>query len=145
MQIPEARWIVFGTLLLFAMMLAWYVVSYFRNLAFGSDSDESTELLTGFRQMRDEGQLADDEFSRLKTAIPDNENGLNWKVTEKVTEKVTKAERNTAGEQVDQPAPEKKYLTLAEAQELRLRKQAENDEGLTPNTTNHEDEAKETE
>ena len=48
MQIPEARWIVFGTLLLFAMMLAWYVVSYFRNLAFGSDSDESTELLTGF-------------------------------------------------------------------------------------------------
>lgn len=141
MQIPEARWIVFGTLLLFAMMLAWYVVSYFRNLAFGSDSDESTELLTGFRQMRDEGQLADDEFSRLKTAIPDNENGVNWKVTEKVT----KAERNTAGEQVDQPAPEKKYLTLAEAQELRLRKQAGNDEGLTPNTTNHEDEAKETE
>lgn len=137
MQIPEARWIVFGTLTLFTVMIALYVSSYFRNLAFGKTEDESTDLMTDFRQMRDEGHLGDEEYSKLKKVIPRTEN-ITSSVGTQVRSKQTVANEN----EIEQdPEPEKKYLTLAEAQRLKNQSPSNQPEENDEAESNHEDEA----
>ncbi len=107
MQIPEARWIVLGTLLLFALMIAVYVSFYFRDLAVGESEDSSTELLTDFRRMRDEGYLDEDEYSRTKNQM---------------------RELGDATVAMPEKQAEKKYLTLAEAQQLKEQPSSESEE-----------------
>ena len=72
MEIPEARWIVYGTLLVFAILVAVYVSVFFRNLAIGQNENESSDLLSEFRNLRDQGHLDEKEYDRLKTVIPEN-------------------------------------------------------------------------
>ena len=105
MQIPEARWIVWGTLLLFVLMIAVYVSFFFRDLAIGNEKSDTTNLLTDFRKMREEGQLDENEYSRLKSRIPDFKNA-DW----------SSSESDIDGQETDS---EKRFLTLAEAQELK--------------------------
>lgn len=124
MQIPEARWIVFGTLILFSVMIALYVSFYFRDLAFGSKDAESDDLLTNFRQMRDDGHLGDEEFSQLKQVIPKSGD----------TEPATSQHKERVPEQ---PAKEKKFLTLAEAQQIKNQK---SNQQTNETDLNHEDE-----
>ncbi len=104
-QIPEARWIIAGTILLFVVSISIYIAFFFRNLALGiGESEDSSELLSDFRQMRNEGQLNDLEFSRLKEVLPSNrtdETGLT---------------ENNGSQDVGAQKPGKKFLTLAEAQ-----------------------------
>ncbi len=69
MQIDEARWVVWLTLLLILVLIAIYVALYFRNLALGIN-DGSSEDLSMFRKLKDEGKLDEQEFSDLKAAIP---------------------------------------------------------------------------
>ena len=125
MQIPEARFIVVGTLLLLAIMVGVYVAFFFRNLALGGNEGESADLLTDFRQMRDEGQLDENEFSRLKEVIPENqmgELGLNGNNGQPV--ETTKKS-------------EKRFLTLAEAQ----RQKQEAAESAEPDADHESDES----
>ena len=131
MQIPEARWIVFGTLTLFTVMIALYVSFYFRDLAFGK-SDDDADLMTDFRQMRDEGHLGDEEFSKLKKVIP--------KTGDLQTSGVHVGSKQKATSE-QEPEPEKKFLTLAEAQRLKNQSSADESEQTTETETNHEDEA----
>jgi len=135
MQIPEARWIVFGTLTLFTVMIALYVSFYFRNLAFGKTEDESTDLMTGFRQMRDEGHLGDEEYAKLKKGIPKTEE-LTMSTGIQVGSKQKKG--NEPGSEQE---PEKKYLTLAEAQRLKNQSSSNQPEENEETESNHEDEA----
>ena len=100
MQIPEARWIVVGTILLFVVSIAIYIAFFFRNLALGSgETEEASDLLSDFRQMRNDGQLNELEFSRLKEVMP--ETGL---------------PSNNGSPEVAAGKPGKRFLTLEEAQ-----------------------------
>ena len=71
MEIPEARWIIWITLLVIFVLVGSYVAMYFRGQAKGI-SHESTDYLSDFRKLKDEGKLDDEEFGRLKQAIPKN-------------------------------------------------------------------------
>lgn len=106
MQIPEARWIVWGTLLLFVVMIGIYVSFFFRDLAIGGDNEDTAHLLSDFRKMREDGQLDETEYSRLKSKIPDFQNA-DWS--------------NQRGNKIEGQGSdgEKRFLTLAEAQELK--------------------------
>lgn len=112
-QIPEARWIVLGTLLLFALMIAIYVSFFFRDLALGSKQNETDNFLGDFRKMREEGQLDETEFSRLKSKIPDFKEA-GWSNQEN---------NNHHGKESN---GEKQFLTLAEAQQMKQRETTEN-------------------
>ena len=72
MEIPEARWIIWITLLVIFVLVGAYVAMYFRGQAKGG-SQESTDYLSDFRKLKDEGKLDDEEFGRLKQAIPKNQ------------------------------------------------------------------------
>lgn len=103
MGIPESRWIVFGTLLICATLVAIYVSAYFRNLALGKNDDNDADILSGFRKLRDNGQLEEAEYSKLKRAIPVDGNSGSSAVGQPRS--------------VTQPTnPEKPFLTLAEAE-----------------------------
>ena len=117
MEIPEARWIVWGTLLLFVLMIAVYVSFFFRDLALGNDQNESADLLTDFRRMREDGQLDETEYSRLKSQLPDFKNSA-------ASTGSVAAQLNSENEVAKE---EKKFLTLAEAQALK-QKEAQNNE-----------------
>lgn len=108
MQIPEARWIVYATLLVFSVLIAVYVSMYFRNLAIGSSQSEDLDLLSEFRDLRDQGHLDDKEYNRLKTVVPEN-------TKHELLRGTGKAEKPS---ELDEPE-EKKFLTLAEAESLK--------------------------
>lgn len=114
MQIPEARWIVLGTLLLFVLMIAIYVSFLFRDMALGKSDEGSTEILSDFRRMRDDGYLEEEEYTKLKSQMPE------FKQAESQVQ--DKSEVSDA-----LPVEEKKYLTLAEAQKLKEMNNSEND------------------
>ncbi len=102
-EIPEARWIFFGTLLVFAILVAIYVSFYFRNLAIGESDNSDADMLSSFRELRDGGQLAEFEYSKLKRVIPVD--GSSRSLT------------NGLSCDVLQPSnPDKPFLTLAEAE-----------------------------
>jgi hypothetical protein len=69
MDVPGARWIIWGSLLAALVLTAFYVVQYVRNLAIGGSSS-SHDYLGEFRKMRDEGKLADSEFKKLAGLVP---------------------------------------------------------------------------
>lgn len=69
MEIPEARWIIWLTLLVILILVGTYVAMYFRGQAMGIVK-EKADYLSDFRKLKDEGKLDEEEFGRLKQAIP---------------------------------------------------------------------------
>ena len=72
-EIPEARWIIWITLLAAVVLIGVYVAVYFRNLAFGK-SDSGSDDLSQFRRLKEEGKLGDKEFAQLKSTLKDQRN-----------------------------------------------------------------------
>ena len=107
MQIPEARWIVYGTILICTVLIAVYVSFYFRNLAVGKSNEESTDLLSRFREMRDKGQLQESEYLKLKQSISCDA------VYESTGASHPSLDNLTADEKT-------KFMTLAEAESKKL-------------------------
>ncbi len=79
MEIPAARWIVWITVLIVAVLVAVYFVKMFRDMAMGNDSTSKAELLSDFERIRNEGKLDNEEFKRLKTSIRDQIDSENLK------------------------------------------------------------------
>ena len=71
-SIPEARWIVWATILIIAVLTAVYLAGTFRRLAIG-DSSAPVSDLTDFERMLREGQLDEDEFTNLKAEVRSRE------------------------------------------------------------------------
>lgn len=71
MQIQEARWIVAAFGLITCILIAVYVVKLFRDMALGSGSD-SVNAVPDIERLRQEGKLNQEEYNRLKKAIPKN-------------------------------------------------------------------------
>jgi len=69
MEIPEARWIIWLTLLVIFVLVGTYVAMYFRGQAKGIIKEQA-DYLADFQKLKDEGKLDDEEFGRLKQAIP---------------------------------------------------------------------------
>lgn len=69
MEVPGARWIVWGSLLAALLLTAFYILQFIRNLAVGS-SGTSHDHLGEFRKMRNAGKLDDSEYKRLTGVIP---------------------------------------------------------------------------
>ncbi|MEM7455876.1 MAG: hypothetical protein AAF456_16095 [Planctomycetota bacterium] len=74
-SIPEARWIVWTTVLIVSVLIGIYFAGAFRRLALGGDdAGEPVSDLTDFEKMRREGQLDDSEFDTLKAEVRSREN-----------------------------------------------------------------------
>ena len=71
-DIPEARWVVWITILAIAVLVGVYVVMYFRGLAFGRDESAADDL-SEFRRLNQEGKLGDGEFAKLKSTIKNHQ------------------------------------------------------------------------
>lgn len=69
MQIKEARWIVAAFGLITCVLVAFYFVKLFRDMAYGGGVSSAGEL-PDFERMRREGKLNDEEYQRLKKTIP---------------------------------------------------------------------------
>ena len=69
MEIPEARWIIWLTLLVILVLVGTYVAMYFRGQAMGIVK-EKADYLSDFQKLKDEGKVDEEEFGRLKQAIP---------------------------------------------------------------------------
>jgi hypothetical protein len=111
MAIPEARWIVLLTILVVAILIGVYVSIHFRNMALGNSEVGSEDHLSQFRKMRDEGQLDDAEFARLKQLMRQRQ-----------------LDENSTG-QPQALVIEKRVLTLAQAEQLKRQRLAQSEEG----------------
>lgn len=69
MEVPGARWIIWGSSLAALLFVTFYVLQLIRNLAIGG-SRNSHDYLGEFRKMRNEGKLDDSEYKRLTSVIP---------------------------------------------------------------------------
>ena len=73
MAIREARWVMAAAGLLVLLLVVFYLFKLVRDMALGSTTanlNESADFLTEFKQLRAEGKLNEEEFARLKQAIP---------------------------------------------------------------------------
>jgi hypothetical protein len=68
MSIPEARWVVWTTILAIIVLVAVFVVMRFRNMAIGK-LELLEDPLSEFRRMRDEGALDDKEFASVRSTM----------------------------------------------------------------------------
>ena len=82
MEIPEARWIVWGTALVVMMLVGFYVAKKFRDMALGSGSG-STEFLPDIDKMRLEGKLDDSEYQQVKSSLAKERNRVVNEETDK--------------------------------------------------------------
>lgn len=69
MEMPEARLFIAFVGLAIGLIVVYYVVMLFRNMAIGGPV-ESVDYIAEFRQLRDEGKLDDEEYERLSKVIP---------------------------------------------------------------------------
>lgn len=69
MTIPGARWIIYPSILLVLVLVAYYVLQLVRNLAIGG-APASDDYLGSFRKMRDEGMIEPDEYKKLAGLVP---------------------------------------------------------------------------
>lgn len=69
MGIPGATWIIYPSLLIILILIAYYVLIAFRNLAIGG-SNAADDHLGTFRKMRDEGMLDSEEYKKLAGLVP---------------------------------------------------------------------------
>lgn len=84
MEIDGVSWIVYTAVLVCLVLIAVYIVGWFRNLAIGGHSSNSEEDLDLLREIRNRDMIADEEFDRAKQLIrespttkkaPSNEEG----------------------------------------------------------------------
>ena len=78
MQIQEARWLAAAAGLLVVLLVGFYLFKMVRDMALGNTSfgsAESTDFLTEFQKLRDEGKVDDEEYKRLKQSIPNVRSG----------------------------------------------------------------------
>ena len=74
---PSGKAVIWVTVLLVVAVVGWYVVLRFRDI---SDDDHPTpsELLTNFRELRQEGDISEQEYRTIKTALrPDIDREVN--------------------------------------------------------------------
>jgi uncharacterized membrane protein len=69
MEIPGVSWIVYGTLLIVLLMIAVYVVTFFKNLAVGEYSSGREEDFEVMREIHTRGMIADEEYERAKELL----------------------------------------------------------------------------
>ena len=69
LEIPEARWIVWGSILLVSILVAFYVAKKFRDMATGGGGYGSVDLLPDADKLRLEGKLDETEYKQIKTKI----------------------------------------------------------------------------
>ena len=81
-SIPGATWIIYPSLLIVLILIAYYVLHAIRNLAIGG-SVATDDHLGSFRKMRDEGMLDSEEYKKLAGLVPLPE--TKTKVGEEVT------------------------------------------------------------
>lgn len=68
MEMDAARWIVWGTVLMMLVAVAWYVISKLRGLLYERPV-EPREYLGTFQELRERGLLQEEEFQRLKKTL----------------------------------------------------------------------------
>ena len=69
MEIPSARWVIWIAVLVIAVLVAIYVAKIFRDMAFGRESNESSNFISEFERLKNEGKLEDHEFAKVKSKI----------------------------------------------------------------------------
>ena len=69
MGIEGASAIIYTSLLIVLILIAYYVVQAFRNMAIGGSSSSDDHLGT-FRKMRDEGMIAPEEYKKVAGLVP---------------------------------------------------------------------------
>ncbi len=69
LRIPGATWIVYPSLLIVLILVAYYVLQAIRKLAIGGSLATDDHLGT-FRKMRDEGVLDSEEYKKLAELVP---------------------------------------------------------------------------
>ena len=97
MEIPEARWVVWGTILVIAVVVAVYFAKLFRDMATGERAITNGNILSDFEQLRDQGRIDEEEFKRLKTTIREQQATKNNENNEN-NESNVKKERNVSSE-----------------------------------------------
>ncbi|MEM7315185.1 MAG: hypothetical protein AAF497_18745, partial [Planctomycetota bacterium] len=74
---PSGRAVIWVTVFLIVSVVGWYVVLRFRDIS-GDDNPTASELLTNFRELHQEGDISEQEYRTIKTALqPDIEGELN--------------------------------------------------------------------
>lgn len=65
MEIDAARWVIWSTLLLILVIVAIYIVKFFRDQAFGSGESGDGSLLDEIRRWKQSGVVDEDEFAQV--------------------------------------------------------------------------------
>ena len=113
-QIPGAGWIIGISGLLIFLTVAYYFLTLIRNMAVGT-AQESTDYITDFQKLRDEGKLDEEEYSRLAQAIP-----------KKVPREIDSSNENNLGAN-SEIENKKRPKTLAEMEALKKEQSKESD------------------
>jgi hypothetical protein len=71
MELPGANWVVSIFGLVSSLLIAFYVVKWFRDLAIGV-GNEPISHLTEFERLYSAGTIDEDEFKQLKKTLPQN-------------------------------------------------------------------------
>jgi len=69
MAITGVPWIVYGFLLIVLLLVAFYVVTFFKNLAAGEFSSGREEDFDVMREIHTRGMIADEEYERAKQLL----------------------------------------------------------------------------
>ena len=69
MAITGVPWIVYGSLLIILLLIAVYVVTFFKKLASGEFSDGRQEDFDVMREIHTRGMIADEEYERAKQLL----------------------------------------------------------------------------
>jgi len=69
MAIPGVPWVVYGTLLIVMVLIAVYVVGFFKNLAIGQFGVSHEEDFDVMREIHGRGMIADEEYERAKQLL----------------------------------------------------------------------------
>ena len=65
---PSVQAVIWTTILLMLLVVAYYIVQRFRDNT-GKDTPKSSEYLTNFREMHQEGDISEKEFRTIKTVL----------------------------------------------------------------------------
>ncbi|WP_157665110.1 hypothetical protein [Mariniblastus fucicola] len=68
LQIEGATWIIYPSILVALILVAYYVIQAVRNMAIGGTGTE--DHLGTFRKMRDEGVIGADEYKKVAGLVP---------------------------------------------------------------------------
>ena len=69
MAITGVPWIVYGSLLIIMLLIAIYVVTFFKQLASGEFSSGREEDFDVMREIHTRGMIADEEYERAKQLL----------------------------------------------------------------------------